>query len=162
MFKLIISPEFGERLDLQGHTRALMAQMARDLGTTLEWVAASHYNTRHPHVHVALRGIDGRGNDLFYDWNATIFARASGATRKTFVRHNWVTARRLMPKKRSAGKSISTAAPPLIDRLIHRGAASVNDDPVYFPITLEANTAAGFAKVQQFHTAARLKFLEIS
>ena len=61
LFKLIISPEFGERLDLKAHTRNLMERMERDLGTKLEWVAIIHRNTEHPHVHVALRGRDERG-----------------------------------------------------------------------------------------------------
>lgn len=47
MFKLIVSPEFGERMDLKVHTRALMDLMERDLGTKLEWVAAVHHNTEH-------------------------------------------------------------------------------------------------------------------
>jgi Protein of unknown function (DUF3363) len=63
VFKLIISPEFGERMDLTAHTRGLMADMAQDLETPLEWVAVVHHNTDHPHVHVALRGraSDGAG-----------------------------------------------------------------------------------------------------
>jgi type IV secretory pathway VirD2 relaxase len=56
LFKLIISPEFGERLDLRRHTRELVARMEHDLGQRLEWVAVAHFNTDHPHVHVALRG----------------------------------------------------------------------------------------------------------
>src|SRR5208283_154309 len=34
------------------------------LGTRLEWVATSHFNTEHPHVHVALRGIKADGSPL--------------------------------------------------------------------------------------------------
>jgi len=56
LFKLIISPEFGERLDLKRHTRELMARMEQDLNLHLEWVAVAHFNTDHPHVHIALRG----------------------------------------------------------------------------------------------------------
>ncbi len=56
LFKLIISPEFGERLDLKRHTRELMARMEQDLDLRLEWVAVTHFNTDHPHVHIALRG----------------------------------------------------------------------------------------------------------
>jgi len=56
LFKLIISPEFGERLDLKRHTRELMARMEHDLALRLEWVAVAHFNTDHPHVHIALRG----------------------------------------------------------------------------------------------------------
>ena len=56
LFKLIISPEFGERLDLRRHTRELLSRMETDLGVDLEWVAVAHFNTGHPHVHIALRG----------------------------------------------------------------------------------------------------------
>jgi type IV secretory pathway VirD2 relaxase len=27
----------------------------------LEWIAVAHYNTEHPHVHIALRGVGGEG-----------------------------------------------------------------------------------------------------
>ena len=70
LWKFIISPEFGDRVDLQRLTRELMQRMETDLGTTLEWVAVSHFNTEHPHVHVALRGIrnDGSVLDLRRDY----------------------------------------------------------------------------------------------
>jgi hypothetical protein len=64
LWKLIISPEFGERVDLKALTRALMARIEKDLGTRLEWVAVTHFNTEHPHVHVALRGIRDDKSDL--------------------------------------------------------------------------------------------------
>lgn len=62
MWKLILSPEQAQRLDLREHTRALLGAMENDLGTRLEWVAIDHHNTTHPHVHVAIRGRheDGR------------------------------------------------------------------------------------------------------
>lgn len=61
LFKVIVSPEFGERLNLQDHTRKLVLCMEKDLKTRLEWVAAVHFNTEHPHVHIALRGKDQNG-----------------------------------------------------------------------------------------------------
>jgi hypothetical protein len=64
MWKLIISPEFGERVDLQKLTRELMTQMGCQLRSPLEWAAVNHHNTEHPHVHVALRGVDGTGKAL--------------------------------------------------------------------------------------------------
>ncbi|WP_158586659.1 DUF3363 domain-containing protein [Henriciella mobilis] len=64
-FRIIVSPEDGVALgDLREHTRALMAQMERDLGTRLDWVAVDHHNTGHPHTHVVVRGKDARGKDL--------------------------------------------------------------------------------------------------
>jgi hypothetical protein len=62
LFKMIVSPEFGERLDLKKHTRDLITRLSQDLNTDLEWVAVSHFNTGHPHVHVALRGVTPAGN----------------------------------------------------------------------------------------------------
>jgi len=64
LFKFIISPEFGDRVDLERLTRDLMIRMERDLATRLEWLAVSHFNTEHPHVHVALRGRRGDGSAL--------------------------------------------------------------------------------------------------
>jgi len=39
-----------------------MADVERDLGTRLDWVATDHWNTDNPHVHVLIRGKadDGR------------------------------------------------------------------------------------------------------
>src|SRR3981189_123554 len=58
LFKIIVSPEFGDRLNLQRDARELLHRMEQDFGAQLEWVAAVHHNTEHPHVHIALRGVD--------------------------------------------------------------------------------------------------------
>src|SRR5579863_8430564 len=63
-WKLIVSPEFGDRIDLSRLTRDLIAQMEKDLGTELEWVATEHHNTEHPHVHVVIRGVRDAGETL--------------------------------------------------------------------------------------------------
>ena len=44
--KLIVSPELGERADLERLARDLMARMEPDLGLQLDWVAVAHHNTR--------------------------------------------------------------------------------------------------------------------
>src|SRR5205807_901661 len=64
LWKFIVSPENGARLDLATHTRALVAQMERDLDTPLEWAAIDHHNTGHPHVHLLVRGRDADGRPL--------------------------------------------------------------------------------------------------
>jgi type IV secretory pathway VirD2 relaxase len=56
IWKIIISPELGDRLDLERLTRDLVKQAERDLGTPLEWVAITHFNTEHPHAHLVVRG----------------------------------------------------------------------------------------------------------
>ncbi len=64
LWKLIVSPEFGDRVDLKHLTRGLMAEIEGDLGMRLEWIAVAHFNTEHPHVHVALRGIGAEGRPV--------------------------------------------------------------------------------------------------
>jgi type IV secretory pathway VirD2 relaxase len=64
MWKVIVSPEFGDMVDLSRLTRDLITQMEKDLGTHLEWVAAEHHNTEHPHVHVVIRGVRDSGDTL--------------------------------------------------------------------------------------------------
>jgi Protein of unknown function (DUF3363) len=63
-WKIIISPEFGARVDLTRLTRDLMERMEKDLGTAFGWVAVAHFNTEHPHVHVALRGVGDDGREI--------------------------------------------------------------------------------------------------
>ena len=64
LWKLIISPEFGDRVDLPRLTHEMIKQMEKDLGTKLEWVAAEHHNTEHSHVHVVIRGMRDDGETL--------------------------------------------------------------------------------------------------
>ncbi|WP_084398829.1 DUF3363 domain-containing protein [Henriciella aquimarina] len=64
-FRLIISPEDGAALgDLKPAIRELMAQVEKDTGRRLDWVAVDHYNTGHPHTHVVIRGRDARMKDV--------------------------------------------------------------------------------------------------
>lgn len=64
MFRLIISPEFGDRVDLKELTRETIREIERDLGTKLEWAGVCHFDTDNPHVHLAVRGRDQDGNTL--------------------------------------------------------------------------------------------------
>ncbi|MCP5056758.1 MAG: DUF3363 domain-containing protein [bacterium] len=64
LWKMVVSPEVGDRIDLQAHTRSLVTQMEEDLGTKLEWAAIDHHDTDHPHVHITIRGVDERGRWL--------------------------------------------------------------------------------------------------
>jgi len=64
-FRFIVSPEDGNKYqDLKPFVRRLMDRMEKDLNTRLDWVAADHYNTGHPHSHVIVRGKDDTGKDL--------------------------------------------------------------------------------------------------
>ena len=64
-FRFIASAEDGDQYeDLKPLIRRFMARMEEDLGTRLDWVAADHVDTLHPHTHIMLRGRDERGDNL--------------------------------------------------------------------------------------------------
>ncbi len=64
LWKIVVSPENGSRMDLQRHARGLVGAMQRDLGTRLEWVAVEHDHNDHPHLHIAIRGVRDDGSRL--------------------------------------------------------------------------------------------------
>jgi type IV secretory pathway VirD2 relaxase len=64
LWKIILSPEFGDRLDTQAFARGVMERVEQQVGDRIDWVAVAHYNTGHPHVHVALRGVDRHGREV--------------------------------------------------------------------------------------------------
>ena len=64
LWKIVVSPENGARMDLQRHARGLVGAMQRDLGTRLEWVAVEHDHNDHPHLHIAIRGVRDDGSRL--------------------------------------------------------------------------------------------------
>jgi type IV secretory pathway VirD2 relaxase len=67
-FRFIVSPEDAtDMADLRAFARELMGDMARDLGTELDWVAVDHWNTDNPHIHVLVRGRASDGADLVID-----------------------------------------------------------------------------------------------
>ncbi|MGA7450231.1 MAG: DUF3363 domain-containing protein, partial [Rhodoplanes sp.] len=64
-FRFIVSPEEAIRmLDLKAFARDLAADMERDLKTRLDWVAAEHWSTDNPHVHLLVRGKADDGQNL--------------------------------------------------------------------------------------------------
>ena len=70
LWKVIISPEFGDRVNLERLTRDVMLRVEEDVGGPVEWVAVVHRNTQYPHTHVALRGatVDGKTLRLNRDY----------------------------------------------------------------------------------------------
>ena len=64
-FRLIISPDNAEYLQLKEYTREVIDRMEKDMNTRLQWVAVNHYNTDNPHTHLFIRGVNDKGNDLY-------------------------------------------------------------------------------------------------
>ena len=67
MWRFIVSPEDGDRMNLRAHVRELVSEMERDLDTKLQWVAIDHHNTDEAHVHLLVRGVRDDGRTLEID-----------------------------------------------------------------------------------------------
>jgi type IV secretory pathway VirD2 relaxase len=63
-FHLMLCPENGQALDMTQYTRRFMEQVEKDTRSRLDWVAANHYDTKHPHTHILMRGRDLEGQEL--------------------------------------------------------------------------------------------------
>lgn len=64
-FRLIVSPQNSQDIDMKQHVRDLLKQMEQDLGTKLEWNAVIHSDTKQPHAHVVVRGRRDDGRTLY-------------------------------------------------------------------------------------------------
>jgi type IV secretory pathway VirD2 relaxase len=160
LWKLIISPEFGDRTDMKRLTRDLVSRMEKDLGTQVEWVAAAHYNTEHPHVHVALRGIGAGGHPLHlskdYVKQGIRHIAEDLCTRQLGHRTELDAA---VAQRREVHQHRFTS----LDRIINRDAEKAEDgDSPFFTVATDANRAGPgrSAPLVEQHTAERLKFLE--
>src|SRR4051794_20756617 len=64
-FRIVASADdMVEYDDFRPLVRRFMGRVEEDLGTRLDWVAADHAATLHPHTHIVLRGAEDRGDDL--------------------------------------------------------------------------------------------------
>jgi hypothetical protein len=62
VYRLVISPERAQGLDLRGLATAVVGRLEKEAGIGgLRWVAAIHRNTAHPHVHLVLAGMREAG-----------------------------------------------------------------------------------------------------
>jgi type IV secretory pathway VirD2 relaxase len=64
-FTLVVMFDDHPGLDRTRFIEEYMAIVAHDLGTRLEWMAANHYNTAHPHTHIVLRAVDDQGEGFY-------------------------------------------------------------------------------------------------
>lgn len=55
--RMMLSPAENEPVtDWKAWTRAVMADLEKRLGKSLNWYAMQHHNTDHPHIHIVLQG----------------------------------------------------------------------------------------------------------
>jgi len=160
LWKLIVSPEFGDRADLKRMTRDLVSRMEKDLGTQLEWVAVAHYNTEHPHVHMSLRGIGAEGRPLHlgkdYVKQGIREIAEDLCTRQLGHRTELDTA---VAQRREVHQHRFTS----LDRIIQRNAEKAEEaDTPFFTVAMDSKRAelGRSAPLVEQHTAERLRFLE--
>ena len=160
LWKLIISPEFGDLTDLRRLTGDLIERMEKDLGTDLDWVAVQHHNTEHPHVHVVIRGLRTDGAALRmsreYIQQGIRSAAEHLCTRQIGFRTELDAAD---AERREISESRFTS----LDRRIMREASNPNADfgPEYFEVVRNP-TEAGLsetARLRTQHEASRLAVL---
>lgn len=154
LFKLIVSPEFGDRLDLHALTRRLMAKMETDLGTHLQWAATIHHNTEYPHVHVALRGITDQEESLVLPRRYIQHGIRAHAER---LATNQLGYRTALDAEEAERREVNQKRYTSLDRLISRYNSIENQrqDSGYFDLDLRNRQPP-----QKSHMRARLLFLE--
>ena len=160
LWKIIISPEFGERLDLTRLTRDLMAQMEKDLSVRLEWVGVGHFNTEHPHVHVALRGVAKDGEEIRL---ARDYVKSGMRSIAEDLCTRQIGHRTELDSAEAERREIREQRFTSLDRMILRGATPDSQDP-YSTLTLATGDRrldhAPNGSAREQHVMARLGVLE--
>lgn len=163
VFKLILSPEFGDRVDLQQLTREMMSRMETEISRKLEWCAVAHFNTEHPHVHVALRGrADGRA--LRLDRAYIKFGIRMAAEDLCTAQIGYRTELDAVEaERREVGEQRFTSLDRIISRACEKATESATPaaGPQFvFSLTAPDREAPEFVHVRQRHLAARLVHLQ--
>lgn len=154
-FRFIVSPENSRNLDLTAYTRDLVAQLERDLGTRLDYLAVNHFNTDTPHAHLIIRGVDEKGKDLVISRDYI----ANGVrNRAREIATGFLGPRSELELKIGITREVDREAFTSLDRDLKTLAARHPD------AAIDLRTAPGrdsaFAAFRRAARAQRLKFLE--
>lgn len=130
-FRFIVSPEDATQIDdLKSYTRDLMAQMERDLGTRLDWVAVDHWDTDNPHTHILLRGKDQSGHDLVI---ARDYISRGMRSRAAEIATEWLGPRTELEIRESLTREVQQERWTSLDRDVqqhmHNGMADLRRQP---------------------------------
>ena len=87
---MIVSP--GNDLDMTRYVREFMVQVELDLGKRLDWLAATHRNTKYTHSHILMRGKDrdGRAFRIPRDYIKEGFRTRATEIAQLFRERGWV------------------------------------------------------------------------
>jgi type IV secretory pathway VirD2 relaxase len=151
-FRFVVSPEDANEIaDLKPYVRGLVADMERDLGTRLDWVAMDHHDTGHAHTHLVVRGRTDRDTNLVIP-RAYISCGLREAAEERLTRQLGPPSRDRQLEKIAA--DIERVRQTPIDRVIER-----HTDPSgrIVPSTVPLQRGAA---LRSQHLTARLKRLE--
>jgi hypothetical protein len=155
LWKIIISPEMGELIDLKEHTRHFVKQVEIDLATSLSWVAVDHYNTDNPHVHLLIRGLDQDGNPLDINRN---YLKLGLRLRSQEIATNQIGYRTYSQIESSREKQIDSDRFTSLDKAIIKRSIVTKDGLVF---TLDNNLAISDVTMKyRAQLIRRLKKLE--
>ena len=122
VYRLVISPERAEGLDLRQLTGAAVAALESELeGDRLRWMAAIHRNTAHPHVHLVVAGMrETTAGFIRFELTKPRLAAAKVATTNEIVRQR--SERSRSPAQEPA--AISSAPVPKLALPVRNASAS--------------------------------------
>ena len=155
VFKVILSPEFGERIDLGKLSAEFIARIEKDFATKLEWAAVSHHNTDHPHVHLVMRGVDAKGEEFRFPApyiQNTLRAHAEALCTEQ------IGTRSLDDVHHAQRKEVGLHRFTSLDRAILKRAELCPQDAGQLRVTVPENRGPGANQVNEL-LAARLRFL---
>lgn len=158
LWKLIVSPEFGDRTDLPRLARELMLRVAQDLNTDIEWVAVAHHNTEHPHVHIAVRGIRANGQPLQLDPDYIKSGLRGVAEELCTAQLGYRTE---MDAEEAERREVMEVRFTSLDRRILRaGIVASESGDLQVSVEAAAGGMSRSARVREQHVGGRLAFLE--
>jgi len=153
LWKLIVSPEFGDRIDLPRLTRDLIGQMEQDLGTDLEWLAVEHHNTEHPHVHIVVRGLKTGGESIRFSRDYVQHG-IRGIAEDRCTRQ--IGHRTQQDAEEAERREITESRFTSLDRRLLKDAPEIGsdlDEPEYF-VVIRNPVQAGLGETARLHTRA--------
>ena len=159
LWKVILSPEFGDRIDLQRLTRDVVGQMENDLATDLEWIAVPHRNTEHPHVHMVIRGVTNAGQPLRFKREYVKHGIRGIAEDMCTRQLGYRTARDAAEAER---REISELRFTSLDRTLLREKRTREPEPQYFTVVKNPAQAGlnDAARCHTNHLVSRLAVLQ--
>lgn len=162
LFKMIISPGEGRRIDLKEFTRDYLTQLERSLGTKLDWVAVDHYNTDDPHVHVAIRGLTDRQQELKFPREFIKGPLREIASNLATEKLGYRTEKQIQSSRE---RQVEQHRFTELDRMLQRRATEFNGEALVDfrePIKASATEAAHELRLQQLRRLAALERLGLA